>query len=67
MCHFHSRDMKDFGLASAFFRILQVSQAKFFSVEGVNSVFMAYSFHDWILLKITFEVIIHLAVPEHIG
>jgi hypothetical protein len=38
--------MKDLGLASAFFLVGQVSQAKVFSLEGVFLVSMVDSFHD---------------------
>ena len=44
MCQRHSRAIKDFGLASAFFLIEQVSQANVFSEEGVLLVFMGGSF-----------------------
>jgi hypothetical protein len=46
VCQRHSRAIKDLGLASAFFRMGQVSQAKVFSDEGVALVFMVSSFHD---------------------
>jgi hypothetical protein len=45
VCQRHSRAIKVFGLASAFFRMGQVSQAKVFSEEGVILVFMVNSFH----------------------
>lgn len=44
MCHFHSRAIKDLGLASAFFRVGQVSQAKVFCGEVGLLVFMGDSF-----------------------
>jgi hypothetical protein len=40
VCQRHSRDITDLGLASAFFRMAQVSQAKVFSEVGVLLVFM---------------------------
>jgi hypothetical protein len=46
VCQRHSRDINRLGLASAFFRIEQVSQAKVFSELFVRSVFMFLSFHD---------------------
>jgi len=67
VCQRQSRAIKVFGLASAFCLILQVSQAIVFSKEGVKLVFMEVSFLIWILLKITFEMIINLAVSEDIG
>jgi hypothetical protein len=45
VCQRHSHAIKVFGLASAFFRMGQVSQAKVFSEEGVRLVFMVGSFH----------------------
>ena len=47
--------------------MLQVSQAKVFSVEEVKSVFMIGSFLFWILVNITFEMIINPDVLENIG
>jgi hypothetical protein len=44
VCQRHSRAINDLGLASAFFRMGQVSQAKVFSEEGVLLVFMVGSF-----------------------
>ena len=46
VCQRHSRAFKDLGLASAFFRMEQVSHAKVFSEEGVRLGFMAGSCHD---------------------
>ena len=46
VCQRHSRAIKVFGLASAFFRMGQVSQPKVFSNAGVLLVFMAGSFYD---------------------
>jgi hypothetical protein len=46
VCQRQIRAMKDLGLASAFFLVGQVSQAKVFSEEGVRLVFMVYSFQD---------------------
>jgi hypothetical protein len=43
VCQRHSRAIKDFGLASAFCRIGQVSQPNAFSVDGVWFVFMIFS------------------------
>jgi hypothetical protein len=43
VCQRHSRAIKDLGLASAFFLMEQVSQAKVFSEDGVWSVFMFFS------------------------
>jgi hypothetical protein len=43
-----SRAIKVLGLASAFFRMEQVSQAKVFSDEGVGLEFMVFSFLDGI-------------------
>jgi hypothetical protein len=44
VCQRHSRAIKALGLASAFFRIAQVSQPYVFSGEGVWLVFMLFSF-----------------------
>jgi hypothetical protein len=46
VCQRHSRAVKVFGLASAFFRMGQVSQAKVFSEVEVCLVFMVGSFQD---------------------
>jgi hypothetical protein len=46
VCQRHSRDMKDLGLASAFFLAEQVSQANVFVDAVVLLVFMVYSFHE---------------------
>jgi hypothetical protein len=46
VCQRHSRAIKDLGLASAFFLVGQVSQAKVFSEEGIFLVLMVDSFHD---------------------
>jgi hypothetical protein len=43
VCQRHSRALKVLGLASAIFRIWQVSQAKAFSEDGVSLVFMFFS------------------------
>jgi hypothetical protein len=43
VCQRHSRAIKVLGLASVFFRIVQVSQAKVFSEDGVSLVFMFFS------------------------
>jgi len=67
VCQRHSRAIKVLGLASAFCLMLQVSQAKVFSVEEVKSVFMIGSFLFWILVNITFEMIINPDVLENIG
>src|SRR4030042_1821305 len=45
VCHFHSRDMKDLGLASAFARAGQVSHAWVFVEVEVLFVSMDASFH----------------------
>ena len=45
MCQRHNRAIKVLGLASVFFLIGQVSQAKVFSDVGVLLVFMVDSFH----------------------
>jgi hypothetical protein len=42
VCQRHSRAIKLLGLASAFFRIAQVSQAKVFSVDGLGLDFMFF-------------------------
>jgi hypothetical protein len=44
VCQRHSRAIKDLGLASAFFLVGQVSQAKVFFLEGVFLVSMVDSF-----------------------
>jgi hypothetical protein len=44
VCQRHSRAMKDLGLASAFFLVGQVSQAKVFSEEDILLVLMVDSF-----------------------
>jgi hypothetical protein len=48
VCQRHSRAIKDLGLASAFFLMLQVSQANVFpeDEEGALLVFIVDSFHD---------------------
>jgi len=46
VCQRHSRDINLLGLASAFFRMEQVAQAKVFSEVVFLSVFMVLSFHD---------------------
>ena len=46
MCQRQIRAIKDLGLASAFFLVGQVSQAKVFSEVGVLLVFMVDSFHE---------------------
>jgi len=38
--------MKDLGLASAFFRVEQISHANVFVDPDVLLVFMVYSFHE---------------------
>jgi hypothetical protein len=43
VCQRHSRAINDLGLASAFFLVGQVSQAKVFSVDGVGLVSMVFS------------------------
>ena len=43
MCQRQSRAISDLGLASAFFLVGQVSQAKVFSGAGIRSVFMFFS------------------------
>jgi hypothetical protein len=44
VCQRQIRDIKALGLASAFFRIAQVSQGKVFSDEDVRLGFMIFSF-----------------------
>lgn len=44
MCQRHNRAIKDLGLASAFFLVGQVSQAKVFSVGEVGLVSISLSF-----------------------
>jgi len=56
VCQRHSRDIKDLGLASAFFRMGQVSQAKAFSEEGVLLVFMVGSFFQGLKYELCFQV-----------
>jgi hypothetical protein len=46
VCQRHSRAIKDLGLASAFFLMGQVSQAKVFSDEDVLLIFITDFFHD---------------------
>jgi hypothetical protein len=46
VCQRHNRAMKDLGLASAFFRLIQVSQANVFLGEGVFFVFMRHFFQE---------------------
>jgi hypothetical protein len=48
VCQRHNRLIKDLGLASAFFRMGQVSQAKVLVEEGVLLVFIVDSFHHGI-------------------
>jgi hypothetical protein len=43
VCQRHSRAIKVLGLASAFFRIWHVSQAKVFSEDGLGLVIMFFS------------------------
>jgi hypothetical protein len=43
VCQRHSRAIKVLGLASAFFRMGQVSQAKVFSEEGAGLVITVFS------------------------